>query len=115
MIAIDDGPGVLVQALLVEREAQAEDELRLGDDRCQLLALEMRVAVDRARGTSGGRTLGDGGGDRRVLAGAGRGQQAGRREEAHLHRCLQRLAVRHGRGRRPPARHHAGDAREVWQ
>ena len=40
----------------------------------------------------------------------GRGRQ-GRREEAHLHRRVRRLAVRHGGGRSRAAGHHPGDAR----
>ena len=36
-----------------------------------------------------------------------------RREEADLHAGVRRLAVRHGRGRRQAARHHAGDARRL--
>ena len=44
---------------------------------------------------------------------SGGGHRAQERRQADLHADLRRLAVRHGGARRPPDRHHAGDARRL--
>ncbi len=73
----------------------------------------LHVITTKGKGYRAGRARADRIPRGRPVRSRSRRRQERRRGEADVHRDLRRLALRHGRGRRAPLRHHAGDARRL--